>query len=271
MKKVVLIIGHIDQPNVCGFLKEFESLGGVPEAIVCIRPVKGLKYYLKAPFRLVRKWGLTNPKRLISGFVRLLTSKQYLTTLVNQWNNNGENSWDLLDQRFNIRNYAQQREIPFYFRTNLSETTIRSLSIPGEVIYPMYAGGIISKSMLGIETAEFVNAHMGEMPRYRGMNVLEWAVLEGNAPKVSVMVMNEAIDGGDVIWTKSITLSQEKSIAELRRTGYEHCYQAMAEGIYNYQRNSELRKQQPGKGVRYYYRMHNKIRDLLELKLGKPA
>ena len=53
----------------------------------------------------------------------------------------------------------------------------------------MYAGGILTKAVLNHPRAEFINAHMGEMPRYRGMNVIEWAVLEDMPTKVAVMVM----------------------------------------------------------------------------------
>ena len=67
------------------------------------------------------------------------------------------------------------------------------------VIFVLYSGGIIKEELLNLPGAEFLNAHMGNVPRYRGMNVIEWAVLEDTKPKVSVMVMNSKIDDGDVI------------------------------------------------------------------------
>ena len=40
-------------------------------------------------------------------------------------------------------------------------------------------GGILRKSLLDIPTLAVLNAHMGILPKHRGMNVAEWAALEG--------------------------------------------------------------------------------------------
>lgn len=266
MKKVILIIGNRFQPNACGFIQEFEKLGGKIDGILCLLPTRNLKYYLKKPFRILKRLKPSSIKAGIRSFASRINGMQKLEAVKGSWNNTGENSWDLLETRFDIFEYAQQKDIPLHVAPSLTSEVVRSLTKDGPVIFPTYGGGIISKKILDDPNAEFINAHMGEMPRYRGMNVMEWAVLEDQPTKVAVMTMNEAIDGGDVIWHKEIRLDREKSIADLRKTGYEHCYKAMAEGIFKYLADENLRQKQ-SKGAKYYYRMHGLLRNVLENKL----
>jgi hypothetical protein len=266
MKRVILVISNRFQPNVCGFLKEFEKIGGRIDGVLCLQPIKDVKYYLKKPFRFLKKLQPGQLKEALIKIICILTNKQTIIQLTERWNYPGENSWDLLEFKFDIFKYLKINDIPLRFAPYLTSDIIISYTNEGPVIFPMYGGGILTKSLLAERNAEFVNAHMGEMPTYRGMNVIEWAVIEGHQPKVSVMIMNEIIDGGDVIWEKDIILGGEESIADLRRRGYEFCYIAMAEGIKAYLSNPGIREKQR-RGGKYYYRMHVKIRELLTKKL----
>lgn len=261
MKKVVLVIGNRFQPNSCGFIKEFEEKGGKIDGIICVQPKRGLKYYAKIPFRILKKLKPSRIKQYVKSSIAQISGMQQMQALKGSWNNLGENSWDVLDGKFDIAKYAAEKNIPLHYHPFISSEVISTFTKDGPTLFPMYAGGILSKELLSDKNAEFLNAHMGEMPRYRGMNVIEWAVLEKQPPKVAVMVMNEKIDGGDVIWHKDIPLVKEKTIREIRTTGYTYCYKAMAEGIYEYLHNEQLRTVQP-KGARYYYRMHGKIKEL---------
>ena len=268
MKKVILLIGNRYQPNVCGFIKEYEKQGGKVDGILCLQPQKDLKFYIKRPFRVLKKLKPSSVKQGLRNSICVISQKQELNTLKQNWNNSneGENSWNLLTDKFDIFDYTKRNGIPLQFARFLSPEVVRSYTRKGPTIFPLYAGGIIPKKILDIENAEFVNAHMGEMPRYRGMNVIEWAVLEDQAPKVAVMIMNEKIDGGNVIRHKDIQLDNQKTVLDLRRVGYEYCYKAMAEGISKYLADNSLRQKQP-KGAKYYYRMHTQIRKLTENKL----
>ena len=266
MKKVVLIIGNRYQPNACGFIREFEKTGKKIEGILCLESKREFMFYAKIPFRIIKILTFSNVKYLLKSIVTLIAGKQQLNTLKGSWNNVGENSWDVLGNEFDIIKYAREKEICVRFSPFLSATVIDFYTKNGPVIFPMYAGGILSKKILTNPNAEFINAHMGSMPRYRGMNVIEWAILEHEPPKVAVMVMNEVIDGGDVMWQKDIDVSNEQTIKELRTTGYMYCYIAMAEGVSEYLDNNNLRKTQENKG-KYYYRMHSKIRELTEMEL----
>ncbi len=266
MKQVVLIIGGRYQSNACGFIGEFEKLGGRVDHILCLKPSRGGIQRLKSTLGFLRVLGPTRLKAWSIHRLCKACGMQQLSTLKARWNYPGENSWDLLEDGFDLFAHAEQRNIPIHFSPALTETVIQRFTAKQPAILPMYGGGILPKAMIRDQRAEFVNAHMGEMPRYRGMNVLEWAIAEDMSPQVAVMVMNEKIDGGDVIWHQKIRVDGAITIADLRRTGYQHCFQAMAQAVFRYQRDPSLRTPQPP-GARYYYRMHERIRKIVNAKL----
>ena len=266
MKKVILIIGERHQSNACGFIREFEKLDGKIDGILCLKAKNNATYHLKKALRFLKLFKKSKIKSALVSLLCRISNLQKMSSLKNSWIVAGENSWDLLENKFDIFQYAKEKNIPLQLSPFLSSSLIKSYTLDGPTIFPLYAGGILTKAILENTNAEFINAHMGEMPNYRGMNVLEWAILENQPTKVAVMIMNEKIDGGDIIWHKDIILGQEKNIAQLRKIGYTYCYKAMAEGIVHYLHNDALRQKQP-KGAKYYYRMHKQIRNLLEQKL----
>ncbi len=266
MKKVILLIGGVHQANASGFIKEFEKLGGSVDRIVCLQAPKTFFSTVKSGLRVLKKFNPQSLKGHLVNVYRVLTNSMHLKDVKKQWENAGENSWDLLEPGINFVEYASSRAIPFHFSSALTKVLMQKVAGSENCIVVLYAGGIISGELLAMSTLEFVNAHMGDMPRYRGMNVIEWAVLEDQPVKVSVMTMNKVIDGGDIIYTHDIPLTAEKSIKDLRRTGYVECYKAMAKGVFDYQRNLTTRRAQE-KNPRYYYRMHTELRRMLNNKL----
>ena len=266
MKSVILVIGGQFQPHACGFIREFEALGGKIDGILVLLPPKDKLIVLKKMFRGLKR---LDPRRLKNTYVSAVAKfhgMQRLEAVKATWDVGGENSWDLLTEKFDIFQHANEKGIPMTFSPTLLPEVVRTFTSKGPVVFPMYGGGILEDPILNDPNAEFINAHMGEMPRFRGMNVIEWAILEDLQPRVAVMTMNAQIDGGDVIWTKDIPVGEEKTIAELRKQGYVYCYKAMAEGIFHYAGKPELRQKQ-AKGAKYYYRMHPRIRKMLSAKL----
>lgn len=269
MKKVILLISNRKQANASGFIEEFTKLDGKIDKIICLHVKHNIQYYIKKGLKIIKLLSPAKLKHYLVKCVCIFTGMQELQNLKSAWKANGENSWDLLPEGIDIFEYADKNKIPLEFVNGLTTSLIEA-NTKEPALFVLYSGGIISAEILEIKNAEFLNAHMGEMPMYRGMNVIEWAVLEGKSPKVTLMTMNKQIDGGDIVYMEAIPVSNEKTIAELRKTGYIYCYKAMAKGVYNYQRNESLRLKQPV-GARYYYKMHPIIRKMLSNKLPVSA
>lgn len=76
--------------------------------------------------------------------------------------------------------------------------------------------GILRPALLAIPRLGTVNAHMGLLPHYRGMNVAEWAAFNGDAIGVTAHLVDAGIDTGDLLVARVVGLGDATSIAELR-------------------------------------------------------
>ena len=61
-----------------------------------------------------------------------------------------------------------------------------------------------------------LNAHMGLLPAYRGMNVAEWAALEGAPVGCTVHLIDSGIDTGPVLAVQKVHIEGCGSITALR-------------------------------------------------------
>tara|TARA_B110001452_G_scaffold257164_1_gene251108 strand:+ start:1267 stop:2079 length:813 start_codon:yes stop_codon:yes gene_type:complete len=267
MKKVIVLTADRFQPDVSGFILEYVKLGCKIDGVLILNRQKGIIYHLRGLIKIYRAISLDNFKNNILKSICFFTNKSTLSNLKKTWGVQGG-----LEElkKIDIVDYARSIDVPVYFRNQFNAKMLAEVTNGQPTLFPLYAGGILSPDVLSTPNIEFINAHMGKMPRYRGYNVIEWAIYENQPPKVNIMVMNESIDGGDVIYEKSINTSGVSSIKELRKTGYEHCYLSMAEGIDLYSKGKVTRTIQ-SKGARYYYRMHPVLAKQLESKIENVA
>lgn len=265
-KKVILTIGHPKHKAPAGFITEYQRINGNIDGIICLSINDGLLFKIKSKLKFLKKINYNTLNNFSQRFFAYFFNKTILNQLKESWETRGENSWDLLDYEMDIKMYASDNNIKFIQGVSLNKNLIFELSEGMPSLLVVYGAGIIKKELIGIPSIEFINAHMGEMPKYRGMHVIEWAALENNKPKASLMVMNENIDGGDILLEKFIPIQKARSIADLRKVGYEYCAKVMAEGVLKYSEGKISRRIQP-KGAKYYYKMHDKIRAMLTEKL----
>jgi hypothetical protein len=76
--------------------------------------------------------------------------------------------------------------------------------------------GIIRARTLSMFSEGILNAHMALLPKYRGMNVLEWSLFYKDPIGVTVHFMDEGIDTGDILLKHEISLKEGDTIESLR-------------------------------------------------------
>lgn len=265
MKKVIVLIAGRNQPDATGFIHAYEKLGRQIDGVLILSRQKGIIYKMRGLIKLMRSFSPGNIKRMIVKFIGFIYGKRSMQALKQTWGNKG--GMERLDT-MDVISYADSRCIPVYFTNQFNAATLKDITKDEPTLFPLYAGGILNEEILALSNVEFVNAHMGAMPRYRGMNVIEWAVYEDQPTEVSVMIMNKSIDGGDEIMQAPIDIHGVKTILDLRECGFVHCYQTMAKAIDQYSKGEISKTPQP-KGGLYYYRMHPIIAKQLEGKLKK--
>ena len=89
----------------------------------------------------------------------------------------------------NIDAFAEQHEIPIHYCNDLNEEKVVAelKKLKPEVVV-FTGGGLIRQDVLENSGAGVLNCHMGVLPQYRGMDVVEWPILEGNLNEIGMTV-----------------------------------------------------------------------------------
>ncbi|MEN8130905.1 MAG: formyltransferase family protein [Pseudomonadota bacterium] len=87
-------------------------------------------------------------------------------------------------------------------------------------------GGLLRRPLLEATPKGVLNCHMGILPTYRGMDLPEWAILNGDLDKIgcTVHVMDTGVDTGPILKTFLVPIRREDNIRSLRsRIEYVMC------------------------------------------------
>jgi folate-dependent phosphoribosylglycinamide formyltransferase PurN len=83
----------------------------------------------------------------------------------------------------------------------------------------IHAGaGLLRPPLIDAFRLGVLNAHMGLLPAYRGMNVAEWAALDGAPVGCTVHLIDSGIDTGVILAMQEVEIAGCRSIAALRDT-----------------------------------------------------
>ena len=75
---------------------------------------------------------------------------------------------------------------------------------------------ILSKELISLVKYGILNAHAGDLPRYRGNANQNWAIIKGEKKiGLSIHFMNEKLDAGDIIKKKFFKINDETTIADI--------------------------------------------------------
>jgi folate-dependent phosphoribosylglycinamide formyltransferase PurN len=134
---------------------------------------------------------------------------------------------------------------------------ILSLISP-DVVVLAPASTIIRKNVLNIPKIGTVNAHMGKLPEFRGMNALEWTILKTKTGYVSVHFVDEGVDTGDILLVRQIPLNKP-NLSEMRVSARKEMAKLIAEVLtFLPEGNINAQRQQNNDG-KQYFTMHKKL------------
>jgi methionyl-tRNA formyltransferase len=99
------------------------------------------------------------------------------------------------------------------------------------------------------------------------MNVIEWAILEGAPPMLSVHFVDAGVDMGDIITTVPISLLPGDSLNEVRRRASAQQPDLLAKIVMTLLTEPLLRRPQRREEGRQYFMMHPWLRAIAEKRL----
>jgi methionyl-tRNA formyltransferase len=117
-----------------------------------------------------------------------------------------------------VKRLAAARGLPVLQPERLSDpgfaAALRALA-PDLIVVAAY-GKILPRWILDLPPHGCINVHASLLPRHRGAAPIPWAILAGDATTgVTIMVMNEEMDAGDVLLARAVAIEPEDTAGTL--------------------------------------------------------
>ncbi len=128
-------------------------------------------------------------------------------------------------------------------------------------------GGIFKLNLIKSPKIGILNTHMGYLPKYRGMNALEWSLFYDEKIGVTLHFIEPGIDMGDILLFKEIPLNNTDTIASLRRKSLSVSLELIIEGINGIINKKIKRIKQVSNEGKQYFVMHPRLKKYVESKI----
>ena len=97
-------------------------------------------------------------------------------------------------------------------------------SYSADIFVSMSFNQIIKKPLLELTKQGFINCHAGKLPFYRGCNVLNWVLINGESEfGVTVHYIDEGIDTGDIIAQEISKINQNDDYSTILKRATDIC------------------------------------------------
>jgi len=126
---------------------------------------------------------------------------------------------------------------------------------------------ILRAPILAVPRLGTLNAHQGPLPRYRGMNVLEWTVLDGRRPSLTVHFVDPGVDTGDIIMVEPVPILPGDSLDRLKERAARQQVDLLCRTVARAEAGPLPRHPQPREAGRQYFVLHPRLRALAEARL----
>ena len=112
----------------------------------------------------------------------------------------------------------------------------------------IYRKQVIDTCGLGI-----LNAHIGQLPKYRGRSVIEWSILCGDPTGVTVFFIDTGIDTGpEIVLWEPVSVRKIRDLDEAKRRLFSRDVDLYRTAVEKIQGGAAKTPNQIGEGVRFY-------------------
>lgn len=158
------------------------------------------------------------------------------------------------------------------FCKTLNDKTVEDvLKTKSKKLVVFTGGGIIRKNILQLAGDGIINCHMGILPRYKGMDLPEWSVLENNHHQIGLTLhfMDTGIDTGHILKTVKIPIGNTNNIKTLRDRFEPIMVTSMVQVVEEYLGGKIQPQIQPISEKKQYFIVHPKLYKLVNTKIDK--
>ncbi len=136
---------------------------------------------------------------------------------------------------------AKELKVPFVIGHNINDFKDKLIDISPDIGVSMNYTGIIPQSIIDIFKFGILNAHGGDLPRYRGDACQAWAIINGEK-KIGLCIhkmIGGEIDSGDIISRDYLKISEVTKIDEVFRWIHKKVPLLFAEAIMQLKENHQ--------------------------------
>ncbi|MBE6094916.1 MAG: methionyl-tRNA formyltransferase [Schwartzia succinivorans] len=129
---------------------------------------------------------------------------------------------------------AQKLKIPCFCVPDVNASdfldTIRAFSV--DINVSMSFDQILKSAIIQLAPKGFINCHAGALPFYRGRNILNWALINGEKQfGVTVHYVDEGIDTGDIILQRFAPILREDRYGDLLNKASDLCAETLYDAL----------------------------------------
>jgi len=225
---------------------------------------------------------LFNPNRFLSEFSRdgsRLIKKIWKKLILRKKAYQHRDYETILDlmKRENIRfskvdEFKENFEIPVIYCNTLNESVaVNTLKKFKPDIVVFTGGGLIRNDVLENSGTGVLNCHMGVLPQYRGMDVIEWPMLEDNFEEIGMTVhfMDKGVDTGDIIEITKLKVEPNENIKQLRERFEPIMCRQIVKCCLGYLNGKYKKIPQKSEDGKQYFMMHPLLIEIAENKMEK--
>ncbi|MCR9095924.1 MAG: hypothetical protein NXI30_17010 [bacterium] len=178
--------------------------------------------------------------------------------------------------------FARQRGIPIvHVADHNDDESIAAIRDMRPDVVGFTGGGIIRQKLIDVAGRGIFNTHMGPLPAYRGMDVVEWPILEADAesearskgPELGVTLhfMDKGIDTGPIVRIDPVPIRHGDTMERLRRRFEPVMVDILLEGLRWVRDGGADERAQAEVDGRQYFVMHPRLYEEARRRLARFA
>jgi methionyl-tRNA formyltransferase len=130
------------------------------------------------------------------------------------------------------------------------------------------ATDVIHRNIIKIPKFGIINSHPGLLPKYRGVDVIPWAIMNEDEVGVTVHFIDEGIDTGDIIYRKKIPINKKDTLESLKEKADKLNGQLLVKVILTLSQNGKIKTElNPKERGKLYFKMDKTTLQLAREKL----
>lgn len=134
-----------------------------------------------------------------------------------------------------LKKIANDNNIPLLQHRNINSIEfikkIRDLN--ADIFVSLAFNQIFKHDLINMPKLGVINCHAGKLPRYRGRNILNWALINDEKEfGITVHYIDEGIDTGDIILQKCFPINESDTYKTLLDLAYVECGTMVLEALH---------------------------------------